>query len=144
MSRVVVDASVALKWFVPEIHSEAAHRWLSSGNLLLAPDLLFAEAGNIIWKKVIRHELDEPEARRVRRGLHQVPLRVFPSRDLAEPALDLALALRCTVYDALYVVLAVTENAFLVSADRKLYDALQGTSLGSYLRWVEDAPPKGP
>ena len=40
MSRVVVDASVAVKWFLPEIHSEAALRYLDGDYERVAPDLL--------------------------------------------------------------------------------------------------------
>jgi predicted nucleic acid-binding protein len=47
MRRYVVDASVAVKWFVPEIHSAEALRLLSSDCELLAPDLLPSELGNI-------------------------------------------------------------------------------------------------
>ena len=45
MSRYTIDASVAVKWFVAEVHSEAAARWLDFNPVLVAPDLLFAEAG---------------------------------------------------------------------------------------------------
>ncbi|MEK6604283.1 MAG: type II toxin-antitoxin system VapC family toxin, partial [Nitrospirota bacterium] len=51
MTRLVVDASVAVKWLVPEIHADAARRILSPNNELLAPDLIWAEVGNVIWKK---------------------------------------------------------------------------------------------
>lgn len=40
---VVVDASVVIKWFVPEAGSDAASRLLASEDRLEAPDLLFAE-----------------------------------------------------------------------------------------------------
>ena len=50
MSRVVVDASVAVKWFLPEIHSGAALRYLDDDCERLAPDLLYVEFGNVIWK----------------------------------------------------------------------------------------------
>lgn len=141
MRQLVVDASVAVKWFVPEIHSEAAARWLSSGWPMLAPDLLFAEAGNIAWKKVLRGELTENEARRLNRALRRVPLRIVSARVLSAAALELALAIRCTVYDALYVALAVAENALLVSADGKLHGALSKTRLAGQVAWVEDRPP---
>jgi predicted nucleic acid-binding protein len=137
---IVVDASVAIKWFVPEIHEDEAACWLSSGHPLLAPDLLFAEVGNIAWKKTIRDELSEAEARRIRRALTKLPLLTISSRELSEAALDLALALRCTVYDALYVALAVAEDAWLVTADRKLHGRISATPLKKSLRWVADPP----
>jgi predicted nucleic acid-binding protein len=55
IDRVVVDSSVAIKWFVEEPYSVEAHRLLEGyqdGTLtLLAPDLMYAEVGNIVWKK---------------------------------------------------------------------------------------------
>lgn len=51
MKAIVVDASVAIKWFIPEIHATAAGRLLEKNLKLLAPDLIFAEIGNILWKK---------------------------------------------------------------------------------------------
>jgi predicted nucleic acid-binding protein len=55
MDKIVVDSSVAIKWFVVEPFSTEAHRILDeyqTGTLtLLAPDLLYAEVGNVVWKK---------------------------------------------------------------------------------------------
>ena len=55
MSQIVIDSSVAIKWFVVEPYSAEAHQILDQyqeGALtLLAPDLINAEVGNIVWKK---------------------------------------------------------------------------------------------
>jgi predicted nucleic acid-binding protein len=47
---------------------------------------------------------------------------------------------RCSVYDAIYVALAIAEDAWLVTADRKLHDRISATPLKKSLRWVEDQP----
>jgi len=60
----VVDASVAVKWVVPEALSEHAERVLATDEELLAPDLLLVEAANALWKKTERGELASAEARR--------------------------------------------------------------------------------
>ena len=52
MSRLVVDSSVVIKWFVPEVHSDDALRYLDPDLERDAPELLLAEASNILWKKV--------------------------------------------------------------------------------------------
>ena len=49
---VVVDASVAVKWFVPENHSNEAIRLLDVGFRRHIPVLLHTEVGQTIWKKV--------------------------------------------------------------------------------------------
>ena len=55
MSNLVVDSGVAIKWFVTEPYTAEARRILNGyrqGDLtLLAPDLMYAEVGNIAWKK---------------------------------------------------------------------------------------------
>ena len=47
-----------IKWHVAEIHADAALRLLGDdAPELHVPDLMFPEAGNILWKKVGRGEL---------------------------------------------------------------------------------------
>lgn len=50
--KLVIDASVAIKWYVPEAGSQEASAILDRPETLLAPDLLAAEFGNVLWKKV--------------------------------------------------------------------------------------------
>ncbi|WP_211175979.1 type II toxin-antitoxin system VapC family toxin [Brasilonema sp. UFV-L1] len=52
MSRYVVDANVAIKWFLPQVYADDARRLLTGNHSLLVPDLLFPEVGNILWKEV--------------------------------------------------------------------------------------------
>lgn len=51
MSLYVVDASIAIKLYVPEVHSPQAVRFFSDQHDLIAPDLMLSEFGNIVWKK---------------------------------------------------------------------------------------------
>ena len=133
MSGVVVDASVAVKWFVPEDLTERATALLERPLELLAPDLLFAEAGNILWKKVTRGEIAPRDARDVLAALVRMPLSVVPSSALVEAALEIALAHHRTVYDGLYVALAVARDAVLVTADARLADAFVGSPLRGHV-----------
>lgn len=52
MSRLVVDSSVAIKWFVSEDDSEDALK-LRDRHQLVAPDLLVAECVNAFWKMAL-------------------------------------------------------------------------------------------
>lgn len=56
MNSFVVDASVAVKWVVAEIHFESARRLLERDYSLLVPDFFFAEVANVFWKRVRRGE----------------------------------------------------------------------------------------
>jgi predicted nucleic acid-binding protein len=134
----VVDASLALKWYLPEVHHEAALRLLAPDVRLHAPDLLHAEVGNILWKKVRRREITDAQARLIRGGFAAVPLATHPMASLLEGALDIALATEQSVYDGMYVALAVALGAPLVTADRRLVEALRRTPLAAHVVWVED------
>ena len=134
MSQLVVDSSVVVKWYVPEVHSAAAVALLASGRRLLAPDLLVPELGNVLWKKVRRGELTAAEAEAIANTftIHP-PLILRPSALLLPSALDIANQYDRTVYDALYVALAVAERARLVTADDRLCQALAGTPLAPWV-----------
>lgn len=138
MIQYVVDASVAIKWFVDEIHAEAARRLQEDQYDLLAPDLLWPECGNILWKKVRRGELTPDEARLIWGGLEQQPMSIFPSSLVVEPALEVAFDTNRTVYDGCYLALAMLTGGQLVTADGRLFNALQGGSYAPHLCWVTE------
>lgn len=124
MSVFVVDASVVVKWFIPEIHSDAARRLLDQPHQYLAPDLLFAEAGNVIWKKVQRRQLTSEMGQQLIRDLLTVALDIVPTRGLIDDAYAMAIHTGQTVYDAIYLVLAIRLDTQLITADARLERAL--------------------
>ncbi len=129
MSIFVVDASLVIKWFVPEIHSEAARRWLGASHDYVAPDLLFSEAGNAVWKKVRRKELDTDEGRQLAADLLQVAVETVATRSLLQDALALALTANISVYDAMYLTLAVRLETAVVTGDDRFVDKIAGYPL---------------
>lgn len=120
MSVFVVDASVVLKWFVPEIHSDAARRLLAGAHQYVSPDLLFPEVGNAVWKKVRRGELTAEEGRRLVADVSGIAVETVSTRDLLIDAHALAVRTGLTVYDAMYLALAVRLRTEMVTADDKL------------------------
>ena len=140
MRRLVVDASVAIKWFVPEVHHRAARRLLREGLELLSPDLVRAEVGNVLWKKWRRGELSAGEVGAILRDFGRFPLRIRTSEPLMEGAWAVAERFGRSFYDGLYVALAVETESSLVTADSRLYSALREDALADSLLWVEDAP----
>lgn len=131
----VVDASVVVKWYVPEPDSLLARDVLASDRPLLAPDLLIAEVGNILWKKVRRDGLPREQAGAVaERLLRQTGITLVSSTVLMLRALDVANTYGVTMYESLYLALAVQDNIAVVTADEWLVNALAGTPLSRHVR----------
>ena len=139
MTRLVMDASVAIKWYLPEPHADAALRFLSDEFELVVPDLFFAEIGNVVWKRWRRHDIDARAVVDLLIALQAVPLAVRETRLLLDQAVEFGMTYGITVYDALYLAAAAAENIQLVTADRRLQNAVGGALAGRIL-WVEDRP----
>ena len=140
MSRFVVDASVAVKWLVPEIHAEAAGRVLRSRHELLAPDLIWAEVGNILLKKFRCGELAGETARDLLQDFQRAPLQIAASQTLMPAAWNIAERYDRSFYDSLYLALAASAECSLVTADLKLYNRLKASPFAESLVWVENTP----
>ena len=117
---IVVDASVAVKWVIPEVLSDRASSLRGRTDRLLAPDLLLPEAANALWKKLMRREIIAREAAQAIDLLMASGLDLRPSGPLLGLALTLARRLRHPVHDCLYVALAQAEGSTLITADRRL------------------------
>lgn len=138
MSQYVLDASIAIKWFIPEVYSDAARRLVASNHTFLVPDFFFPEVGNVLWKRVRRGEDTAENARQILADLNAVPVEVYLSQPLMPLALDIALQTDRAVYDSLYLALAITQQCQMVTADEKFYNALKTSSYASNLLWVEN------
>ena len=129
----VIDASVALKWLVPEPGSSAADalydRLEQEGAAVYVPDLFWSETASALWRLTReRHALLSPdEARALFVALRTAPVRTDPVEPISAAALEIALATGATPYDAAYVALAEARNARLWTADRALVGRLAGT-----------------
>lgn len=139
MRALVLDASIAIKWYFPEIHSDAALALISTKTRWIVPDLFYAEVGNVLWKKVDRGEATIAVALDAMESLLSLDIDVREAKPLVKPALQIAHRFRCTVYDALYLATAIEEGCPFVTADRKFYDVMAQTALGEHLLWIEDA-----
>ena len=136
MTRIVVDASVAVKWFLPEPHSLQALRLLEGERELLAPDLIWSEIGNVLWKRWRQGELAAENARAVLQDLRKIPLLIHSAEEIAEAAWSFASEFQRSFYDSLYLALASSQSCPMVTADRRLWNAV-GSAL-PFLVWIED------
>jgi predicted nucleic acid-binding protein len=138
--QAVVDASVAVKWVVPEAHSEAALRLLIDGTALYAPGHWLAEVGTTLWaKSAMRGVLSREQALARVAWIGELDVQETDVRDLVVGATEIALDMGLTVYDTLYLALAVRIAAPVVTADRKLFDqAKSDRRYADAAMWVAD------
>jgi predicted nucleic acid-binding protein len=127
----VVDANVAAKWLLPAAgeglldqanHLVALH--VKRDLQLLAPDLIEAEIGNVLWKAERRGRISQAEAENSLQRFAALAIQVVPTSDLLGQALQIAMACDRNFYDSLYVALAVATKADLITADERLVNAL--------------------
>ncbi len=131
MSLFVIDASVAAKWFLPAVGETLTDEALqllrrySKGQLrFILPDLFWAEFANILWKAVRQGRLTKAAAELAIAAMKDRNLLTVPSVTLLDQAFTIATTFDRTVYDSLYVALAISSKAQLVTADQRLAHAL--------------------
>lgn len=117
MTEIVIDASVAIKWVVEEEGTSEA--LALRGTKAIAPDLLVAECANILWKKVIRLELEPREAEIAAGMLAQADIELVGMRSLMEAATQYAIRLGHPAYDCIYLALATARRCTFVTADKE-------------------------
>lgn len=130
----VVDASVAVKWFVEEVRSGAARTVLASGTPIIAPDLIIPETCNAAWKKVKRGDISREQGEAMVRALPAFFDRLVATVSLSVRALELAQRFDHPAYDCFYAALAESESALLVTDDEKMVELMRKAQLG---KWVK-------
>lgn len=138
MSLVVVDASVAAKWFFREEFTDSAIRLRDTQYRLHAPDFLLLEMDALFAKRIRRGEMSRPEATAARSALRKIPMTYHPSGALAHAAFDMACKTGGSFYDCLYLALAKNLRATLATADRRFCRMLGQTDYSGFLLWVGD------
>jgi len=130
--QIVIDASVLIKYVVPESDSPATIHMIDQ--LLLddkatisIPDLLYIECANVLWKKVRRGEVDAQTAEDSLHDLTELECEVIPLSALSARALRLACDYGISAYDASYLALAEQVGTPLLTADERLVNCLAGS-----------------
>ena len=119
MSAFVVDASVAVKWVLPEDDSELAEALVTGGAPLHAPGFIFVEIANVLWKRMRQGGLAEADATDLMARLRTSPLILWQGEEPLPGTLSLAKELDHAVYDCAYLALALHLDAVCVTADRR-------------------------
>lgn len=131
MTACVVDASVAAKWILPaagEAFLDQANRLIERHARrelqLLAPDLIEAEIGNVLWKAVRRKRIAPANAGHSLRHFLELGIQAIPTSDLLDRSLQIAIECDRSFYDSLYVAVALATESPLITADERLVNAL--------------------
>ena len=131
MKNLVVDSGITVKWYIEEDDSDIAqliYNEYEAGNIsFLAPDLIYAEFGNIIWKKQIFKNLDANEADFAISEFKKISFTLTPITLLFDDAYKIAVKHKRTFYDSLYLALSVRENCEFVTADEKFYNSVRNS-----------------
>ena len=126
----VVDASVAVKWFLAEQGRDVAMTIIRSGEALVAPDIVVFEVSNVLRRKQRQVLI---EARQVTAAVETMALcfsRLVPSTELAQEAVRLSMAPDHSVYGCAYLAWAALLGAPLVTADHVFAAKVVGTHAG--------------
>jgi len=121
---VIVDASVALKWALTEPDSDVAARLIARGDLA-APAMIHVELGNTLTKLSRRRMIAPADALSAWRALRETNILIYDDEALLEPAVELSLALNASVYDCVYLALAVETADQVVTADERFVRAVR-------------------
>ena len=140
MSLYVVDVSVGVKWMLPEPYSADALRLQTPAHQLHSPAFFAIELANILWKKIRRGLLTAPggplygaspdTGGHAPRRPRVIDLGFRPYTDQTQR----------TVYDCLYLALALQLGGQMVTADEKLVNSLSGTPWAGAILRVQDLP----
>lgn len=136
----VVDASVAVKWFVRENLQTMAMRLLDDAPRLHAPDWIVHEVSHAAFKKWRDREIGSEQAMAMVRALPGFMTRLHRSVDFSDRALAIAMVLGHPVYDCLYIACAEAIDGTVVTADKRLQNAVEDTGFAPLVRHLEDMP----
>ena len=135
---MIVDASVALKWFITEADSDLAGRLLRRTDLT-APAVLKIEVGYVLTKRVRQRTLTRDQAVDI---WHDLPgsIALIEDGPLLDSAFELSLELGSAFYDCVYLAQAVRDDDVVVTADERFIESVRSRpGLGRYVQSLAHA-----
>jgi len=131
LTALVLDASVAMKWAIPSAKETLAAESLqllkryTDGDInFIVPDVFWAEIGNVLWKGVRQRRWPQAVAERATSEIRGQDFFTVSSLELLADAMKIALVHDRSVYDCLYVALAIQFKTEMITADEGLANAL--------------------
>jgi predicted nucleic acid-binding protein len=131
LTALVLDASVAMKWVIPSAKEtltaeslQLLKRYTDGDINFIVPDVFWAEIGNVLWKGVRQRRWPQVIAERAASDMRNRNFLTVTSLELLGDAMKIAFVHDRSVYDCLYVALAIQFKTEMITADERLANAL--------------------
>jgi len=133
MRRVVLDTSAIIRLYIPDGPVPAGLpkdvEDAARGDVaLLVPEIALAEIGQVLARREAAGILTASECDEILDAILDLPLDVIGHRGLLRSALEIARKRNLTVYDGLFLALALDRRADLTSVDKRLSSAFAAES----------------
>ena len=131
MKKYIVDASTTLKWIFNDeegvgVARELLSDYLSEKIVLIAPSLWLIEVANAVKSAVLSGRIASKKGELLLSLLLQAKPKIIPLDGYVENAFKLACKYKISVYDGLYLTIALENKIPFVTADKKLFEAVKG------------------
>lgn len=133
----VIDPSVAIKWFLPEINSKQARSFFTTNHVWHIPELFYLELTSVISKKYRKREIDETEVSKIYNVVRKLPFKTHADHDLLDDALKLSIMTQTSVHDCMYLALAIHLKLEFVTADNRFERRLRDFNLEKYVLSID-------
>jgi predicted nucleic acid-binding protein len=140
---IVVDASIAVKWTVPEPGREEALRVLDLVGPIIAPDLILPEVSNVFRTKLKKGEVSREQAEAALNAIASTIRRFVPSMNLVHDAFALSQSLDHPTYDCFYLSCALPGGR-LISADERFVEKCQRGGFASFVSTADQISKESP
>lgn len=127
--KYVLDASVALSWVMPRLHSAKALKlrdeYINGIHDLIAPDIFYGETANALTKAERQKSIPVGDAALLHVTILADCPKLYSYFPLTPRAIDISSQTRTAFYDCLYVALAEQEQCEVVTVDDKFINSVQ-------------------
>jgi predicted nucleic acid-binding protein len=131
----VVDATVILKWYLPEIYSDESRKLLDHFEIYTV-DVAISQVATALWKRLKTGEVKAHQGKRIVANLVRLPIHFVAASLLANNAIELSSYSTRTFNECLYFVLALREQTKLVTADFSWYTMMSTGKLKGHVGFV--------
>lgn len=134
---LVVDPTVIIKWYLPEVYSDEALKLLDSYEIATV-DIAVSQVAGALGKRIRTGEVKAHEGKRIVENLTRLPIKFVPSATLASNAIELSAVSVRTFNESLYFVLALREKTRVITADFRWYNMLANGKLRNHIAFVNE------